>query len=307
MGFKDGALAGGRDGGVKDGVRVDDGKAGLERGQIAVERDIDGVLGVRGEVVEVDASELLVYDTAGAGTCGLKVEALVLDDLLDLFGFRVVAEEGDGAVAIGEEVNLVADPERVRVVGIVARDLGEIERCQVDDPDRLGLAAVVALPRDLPLIEGRVGDQLAVGRDRSAVGGGKRKFDGKAGAVGVDAEELGEVVPCSAAAEEEDVLAVGRPAGDDVLIGVIREAMGYAAGRRHGIDVDVAVDARGVSEGLAVGREEGAVDDGSRGGEANGFATGSCHDPDVVGMAEGDLLLAEGGVEEEQRRGVHAS
>ena len=63
------------------------------------------------EVVEMDAAELLVDDAAGAGAGGLEIEALVLDDLLDLLRFGVVAEERDGAVAIGEEVDFVADPE----------------------------------------------------------------------------------------------------------------------------------------------------------------------------------------------------
>ena len=163
------------------------------------------------------------------------------------------------------------------------------------------MAAAVALPGTLPLVEGRVGNLFAVGRKRGAVDGGEREFNGQAGAVGVDAEELGEVVPRGAAAEEEDVFAVGRPSDDAVIAGVICEAAGDAAIHRHGIHVDVAMDARGPREGLAVGREEWAGDDRSRGGEANRIAAGARDDPDVIGVAKGDLIFAERGMEEEQR------
>ena len=71
VGFKRGARAGGRDIGVEDQVRIDDGEAGFERGQITVESDVDGVLGTSGGVVEMNAAELLVHDAAGTGAGGL--------------------------------------------------------------------------------------------------------------------------------------------------------------------------------------------------------------------------------------------
>jgi len=66
----------------------------------------------------------------------------------------VVAEERDGAVAVGEEVDLATHPNRVRVVGVVAWNLYQVEGLEVDDPDGGGLAAVIALPRGLPLGKG---------------------------------------------------------------------------------------------------------------------------------------------------------
>ena len=120
----------------------------------------------------------------------------------------------------------------------------------------------------------------------------------------MDAEELGEVIPGGAAAEEEDVFAVGRPADDDVSVGMPGEAMWDTAVHGHGVDIDIAVNAGGVGEGLAVGREERAGDDRSRGGEANGIAAGARDGPDVIGVAKGDLIFAERGMEQEQRRSV---
>ena len=78
----------------------------------------------------------------------------------------------------------------------------------------------------------------------------------------MDTEELREVIPGGAAAEKQYIFAVGRPADDDVIARVVREAARDATVDGHGVYVEVAVDARGVREGLAVGGEVRAGDDG---------------------------------------------
>ena len=69
---------------------------------------------------------------------------------------RVVGEERDRPRAVREEVDGVADPHRVPVVGVLARDLRHARVGEGGDPDGLGLAAAVALPRRLPLEERHV-------------------------------------------------------------------------------------------------------------------------------------------------------
>ena len=75
------------------------------------------------QVVEINGAELLVDDGARPRRGVLDVESLVVDELLHLLRFRVVFEKGDGAIAVREEVDLVANPKRIAVIGVVARDL----------------------------------------------------------------------------------------------------------------------------------------------------------------------------------------
>ena len=68
----------------------------------------------------MDLAELLVNDAAGAGGGRTNVFAGVLDQFVHLLCLRIVAEQRHGAVAVGEEVDLVADPHGIEVVGIGA-------------------------------------------------------------------------------------------------------------------------------------------------------------------------------------------
>ena len=81
---------------------------------------------MRIQVVELDGAELLDHDGVGTGGGGLEIEAVAVQSFGNLFGLGVVGEEADGAVAVGEEVNRVADPHGVVIVGVVA---GNFDRC----------------------------------------------------------------------------------------------------------------------------------------------------------------------------------
>ncbi len=200
MGLKDGARAGGREVGVLDFVGPDGGQVRLQVGQFAVNLDGEGCVGVGCGVNEMERAELLVDEAAGTGLEGFEVEALVGLDLGDFFGAGVVAEERDGAVAVGEEVDGVADPDGVGVVGVVARDFDQVESLEIHDPDGRGLSADIALPGRLPSGDGLIGERLAVGREGACVACGQGQRLRHAGAVGVDEEELEEVAIAERAA-----------------------------------------------------------------------------------------------------------
>ena len=95
---------------IPDLVGPDRGQMRLKVGQLAVNLDGEGLVGVGRRVDQVNGAKLLVDQAAGAGLNGLEVVALVGHHLADFFAAGVVAEERDGAVAVGEEVDGVARP-----------------------------------------------------------------------------------------------------------------------------------------------------------------------------------------------------
>ena len=147
--------------------------------------------------------------------------------------------------------------------------------------------------------------RLAVGREGALDTGGQRQRLGHAGAVGVDEEELEEVAVAGAPLAMSTFL----PSGDQPTT---RLPAGCQVMRRgtppaDGIDVDVvvAVEVGRVGDLGAVGRVERAGVHIAVGGEALGFAALAADGPDVVGVAEGDFVLREGRIAQ-QERGVGA-
>ena len=303
MRFKDRADAGGRDADILDLVGADLGEVGDEVGQVSVERDRHGVIGLGGEVDEVDGTELLVRECAALPGEGLEVEAVVFYELLDLFGPGVVSEQTNGTVAIGEEVYGVAEPQRIGVVGVFARHLGQVERLEVDDPDGLGLATAVALPRGtLPLQKGVVSQMAAIGREGAGGRRGQRQALGQAGAVGVHAIKIEVGADGVLHAAHQQVAAIRGPAGEVVARGVEGDTPGDAAGRGQRVYIGVSGDVCGVGDGTAVrGKVGAAVDVAGRGKPAR-YAAFAGNGPDVIGIAKGDLVLGERGRAQEVRR-----
>src|SRR5206468_4678 len=89
---------------------------------------------------------------------------------------------------------------------------------------------------------------------------------------------------------EQDVLAVGRPAGRDVVGGVEGEAARLAALGGDDEDVVGAVPLGGEGEGAAVGAEARVEVVGEVLGDGSGDAADTRHGPDVAEVAEGDEL-----------------
>ncbi len=96
--------------------------ARAELSQVAGQTDVHRLARGFAQVVHVQGAELLIDNAAGSGGRGFEIVALVFQNLLHLLAARVVGEKRDGAVAVGEKVDLVADPHGVIVVGVLARD-----------------------------------------------------------------------------------------------------------------------------------------------------------------------------------------
>src|SRR5271168_491300 len=120
---------------------------------------------MRRKIVKVQRAELLVDQRPRSGADRLQIEAPVFDDLLYLLRTRVITEERDRAMAVGEKVHGPAVPDRARVVGVVTGNFLDVESLEIHQPDRGRLAAAIALPCVLPLFEGHVRQPAAVVRE----------------------------------------------------------------------------------------------------------------------------------------------
>ena len=205
--------------------------------EVGGDLDVDGVFLAAGDVVDVHLPELLVDDAARSGAGRHDVLAGVPYQLGDLLRLGIVAEESHRAIAIGEEIGLVADPHRIDIVGIGARhfDCGEVG--EIDHPEIAGRTASIPLPRDevgearceLPAIDGCIDHALAIGRIGAHAAHGQRQRFGKA-AFGRHRIKLRVSGLAEAIGAEQNALAVGSPAHHAVGVGMIGDALGNSAG-----------------------------------------------------------------------------
>ena len=102
---------------------------------------------------------------------------------------------------------------------------------------------------------------------------------------------------------EQDALAVGRPASDVFVGGMVGKTAWHAAGGRDDVDVAIAVVLAGESDHGAVGGEVRQSFEADVGGEAVRVATVAADRPEIAGVVEDDLRLADGG-KSQQERGI---
>ena len=271
----------------------------------------DGARAAGGSVEDLERAGLLVDDPpvrlVGAGPT--HVPPVLFGELLDFARGRVVGVEVQRAVTVGREVDRVADPHRVAVGALVVRDLDRLQTLDVEDPEVLRPAAFVPLP--VPEVPGhrRVDDALAVRREIAAARLGHRQRPRQA-AGDVDQEELRVAqVPAVPQRAEQNRRAVRRPAVDLVVVAparrqrsggrVKRQLSRRASGRRHDVDLFVAVVLAGKGDPLAVRRELGEQLQTRVRREAGSRAAGGGCEPDVAGVGERDPVAREIGESQE--------
>ena len=122
------------------------------------------------------------------------------------------------------------------------------------------------------------------------------------GTVDMSEEEAPEMPVTDLAAYNQQVLAVRRPAHHSAACRVPRNALWYAACCRDDVRVCIAVQVGGVGNPRAVGRVERPRGHLTVRGEPLSLATVAADRPDVVGVAEGDLILRKRREAQQQRR-----
>jgi hypothetical protein len=197
-----------------------------------------------------------------------------------------------GRAVVGEVVELVALPHRLRVRAFEGGGPLRGMVLQVEEPDVGRHAAAVALPRAVVGGVRRVREPFAGGRDRAEGPVGNGELLGEA-ALRRDDEHLRLSVAPGEAAVEEEELAVRRPVAEDLARRVVRDAVRHAA--RHGERVDVAVAVVIADEGdrLPV-RAEAREALHPRGARERGRDAAFARDePEIVGVDEDDLRRAD--------------
>src|SRR5579883_2946483 len=256
----------------------------------------------------VNVAGLLEDHGVGAGVEGFHVEIGEVGELGELLRFGVVGPDIGDAIAIGDEVDGVADPGGVHVLGVGPWRGGQVEGLEVDDPDGAVLAAAVVAALLIPGVVHAVGDARAIGRDLALIAARNRErlFHAARGGNGPEAG-CGAGGPGGAGGGEEDGLAVRSPALGRIGAGMPGEALGLAAVDGYRVDVGVAAVIGAERDGGAVRGKVGIARLTLEAGEAAGDAAGALDHPDVIGVGECDVGGADGrGAEQAGGRRVGA-
>ncbi len=106
-----------------------------------------------------------LLDHQGAAVAGdlLGVEVREVGDLTDLPGGEVAGPDIHGVVAVRQEIDRIAEPNRCVVVRSVPGKLLFLQRLQVDEAEGIVLAAAVVAELGLPRLDHLVGHPPAVG------------------------------------------------------------------------------------------------------------------------------------------------
>ena len=246
---------------------------------------------LRRRVVNMDLAELLVNNAARTGGGVLDILPGILDQLVHLLTGGVVAEQGDRPVAVGQEIDLVADPHGREIVGGGARNRFGLQVGEIDDPDIAGAPAAVPFPGDevigvgseLAAIERLVCHAFHVRGVRT--GERHRQWQSRGqSAVGRHGEELRVARIGLAIGAEQDLLSVGGPAHHAISLGMEGDALGHAAAGRDREHVGVAVVvARERQRGAVGGKRRTALAAGAH-GKPRRHAAVAADGPQIAGV-----------------------
>ena len=279
-------------------------------GALGGDRDLVGIGLVVGGGVDVELAALAFCDVVKE-----EIEAAFVDD-----GFAAGAEacsadafagvrgqlhraaDGAGDIAADFLFDDVRDPETVAdvvksfpvgtphrgiVLAIVGGDAAMVAAIGIAQPEVVvrGAAIVLAIPRTGAA---DVGERAAAGAHGGLAAFGdvdlaRRAADHRNRPERDVCGVLGATSRC-----EKDVFAVWRPAGGEIVGGIVREPRRSAAVNGDDENVVVAVAIRGEGQVLAVGAEDGAAIVFFVHGEQSRLAAGRWDEPDIAEVAERD-------------------
>jgi hypothetical protein len=265
-----------------------------------VDRNIFGL--TRVQVKNFDGAELFDDDCVGAGGGSLEIEAVTVQNLRHLLARRVIGKETDGTVAVRKEIDGIADPHGMVIVGVVARNFHHRGIVEIGYPDRSGLAAVITLPGLLPFGMWNVRQVSSIGRKAGVLRDRERQFGRHAALDGNGIELVLEVHEAVTPRAEQNLLAVGSPARDIFFGGMIGESPRHATSGGDHVDISIAIVFAGEGDHRTVrGKVREGLDADSR-SEPMRIAAIAADDPEVIGVVEDDSRLAHGGKAQQKRR-----
>ena len=283
----------------------------------AVRGDVDGEAHVlaRDSVEDAERAAELVHDLPRVVRGGpAHVPRGGCRQLLGLCTGEVGGVEVEGSVAVGDEVDPIANPHGVALGPHRGRDARRGARREIVDPEILGPAPLIALPVAEIAEQRAVDDALAVGGEiaRTRCGHGKLHREAAPGVDGVQGGQRRAVVGIPHRTEQ-DLLAVRRPSVDLIVVAVAR-GQGAACrvpgdlpwdASRRGNDVDllVAVVLAGERDPLAIGRELGEQLEPGMSREARCGAAAGARRPEVPAIDERHAVAMDVGKAKEPRLG----
>ena len=256
----------------------------------------------RFQIEKVERAKLFVNDRARAGRCRLDVESVIRNHFLHFLALRLIGEQRNRAVAVGKEINRVADPQGIKVVGIFAGNLGfNAGIRKLGKPNGLGLAPSVALPGRLPLVDRHIGQLGSAGRV-GAFRGARQGELGREAALGRHGVEA-RVARGEAGARraEQNRAPVRRPAHHYVGAGMIRQLARHATLRRNYVDIRIAGVVSRKGHPAAVRRKLRIGFNSNARGEAFRLAAPAVHRPEIPRKTKNDLRLADRRTAQQQR------
>ena len=261
-----------------------------------------------GRVVEDrDRAKLAVDESVRPGLRRGDVRTpWVVDHFPNFPALDVEVKKRHGTAAIGEEVDVLADPDGVSVIGVLAGDLLHTRVRQIRQPHSGRLAAAVLLPGGLPLIERRIGEMSSVG-GVARLESGRERESRRDSAGRRDGVELRQVPKTSAHGPDQDVLSIRSPAERLVFIGVIGQPQGFTAGGGHDVHVGVAVVGRRVGNLAAVRRKDRARAAPLPGHQELRVSALARHAPDFAAEVERDVCATESRVLQQERRAARSA
>ena len=252
----------------------------------------------------MDPAALLERQHPAARRQRLDVVVGEFGDLGQLLGPGLVGPDVHQVVAVREEVDRFADPDRVDVPALGPRRRLDLQGLEILDPHRPGLAAPIVPPFGVPEIRHDVRHLLAVGAQHALGRPGNRQRCLGA-PVDRDSPRLADagIRRRGPPREEHDPAAVGRPSAHSTSGRVPGQPLRLAPFDRDQVHRFGPGISSGERHPPSVGRELGVGGLALEAGQAARIAPGPIHDPDVVGVRKGDLLLADRGLPNQQRLG----
>ena len=232
---------------------------------VEIYRNLLAALGRRVKHIEVAA--VLEHDLAATTVGKLHIILGKVSHLLRRARTGVIDKDVHAVIAVAHEIDFVANPHGIDILGNVVGHVGHRLGLSVIDPDVVGHAALVVFPGAELAEDAVIGQLSAIGIVTAKTAFGQRQLLRHTAIDGCTPQFA--VKAFADAVTVNHTLAVGRPGHRDVVgahavapivTGITRregDTLGFAALGWHDIDLGIAIILASKGDGTAVGAETG--------------------------------------------------
>jgi len=296
-GRNQGTLAAGREPGLLD-VAAHIAPAGTQLWQVGIDVDRQRPLFAAGDIHGVQAATHLVDHGIAVARGPADIPGVLVGQALDLLAFGIEPEQVEDLVfAVGQEMDLPVEPERLDVVDPLAGNLLNGTGFWLEHPDRRCGAAAVTAPSGVAAV------QAVIGRAEVDVG------QTLAGLVPLAAEEPGRHLPDRRAPVDRHMVELGgaamiglaarserhgrsirAPADRNVVAGMPGQPLRLPAIDGDHMDIGIAFVVTGIGDHAAIRGKVGVVLFRLAGCQSARVTAVAPGQPQVAGVDEGDVI-----------------